>query len=98
MEDGSTVEVGTVGNEGFVGVPVALGTTRPPLRSFAQIPGVELRMTSEDLREELQRYIQALFSMLSQASACNRTHAARQRLALWLLLCHDWVGRDTFPL
>jgi CRP-like cAMP-binding protein len=108
MADGSSVEVGTVGNEGIVGVPIVLGATRTPLRAFAQVPGVSLRMTSEDLRDELnenlplreqlQRYTQALFTMLAQASACHRAHTAHQRMALWLLICHDRVGADTFPM
>ncbi|HEY7064409.1 MAG TPA: Crp/Fnr family transcriptional regulator [Chloroflexota bacterium] len=108
MDDGAAVEVGTVGNEGLVGVPVVLGATRTPLRAFAQVPGVALRMRSDDLRDELndnpplrdllQRYTQALFVMLAQASACNRAHATSQRMALWLLMCLDRVGADTFPL
>jgi CRP-like cAMP-binding protein len=108
MADGSAVEVGTVGNEGLVGVPVVLGATRAPLRVFSQVPGVALRMASEDLRDEmndnqplrqqLQLYTEALFTMLAQASACGRTHQAHQRMALWLLMCHDRVGADTFPM
>ena len=108
MADGSSVEVGTVGNEGLLGVPVVLGGVRTPLRAFAQVPGVSWRMTSEDLRDELneniplrerlQRYSQALFTMLAQASACHRAHSAPQRMALWLLICHDRVGADTFPI
>jgi CRP-like cAMP-binding protein len=108
MGDGTSVEVGTVGNEGLLGVPVFLGATRASLRAFSQVPGVALRMTSEDLRDavndneplrgRLQLYTQALFTMLAQASACNRAHTAHQRMALWLLLCHDRVGADTFPM
>jgi CRP-like cAMP-binding protein len=108
MRDGSAAEVGTVGNEGMVGLPVFLGAATANVRAFAQVPGEALRMPSEALREEvstngplrdlLQRYTQALFSMIAQAAACNRIHAAGQRMALWLLMCHDRVGVDTFPM
>jgi CRP-like cAMP-binding protein len=108
MRDGSSVEVGTVGNEGMAGLPVFLGAARTNLRAFAQVPGVALRMAADDLRAEvaenaplrdlLHRYTQALFSLTAQAAACNRIHTAGQRLALWLALCRDRVGVDTFPL
>jgi CRP-like cAMP-binding protein len=108
LADGSSVEVGTVGNEGVLGVPVVLGATQTPLRAVVQVPGMALRMTSEDLRQEvqanaalregLQRYTQALLTMFAQAAACNRAHTAYQRLALWLLMCHDRVGTATFPV
>jgi CRP-like cAMP-binding protein len=108
MHDGSSVEVGTVGNEGLAGLPVFLGAARANIRAFAQVPGQALRMAADDLRAEvaenvplrelLQLYAQALFSMMAQASACNRIHSAGQRLALWIAMCHDRVGADTFPL
>lgn len=49
-------------------------------------------------RDALHRYTHAFFGMLAQASACNRTHEAPQRLAFWLLMAHDRVGTDTFPM
>jgi CRP-like cAMP-binding protein len=108
MHDGASVEVGTVGNEGMAGLPVFLGAARANIRAFSQVPGQALRMASHDLRAEvaenvplrelLQLYAQALFSMVAQASACHRIHNAGQRLALWMAMCHDRVGADTFPL
>lgn len=108
MHDGASAEVGTVGNEGMAGLPVFLGAIRTNLRAFSQVPGLALRMPADDLRAEvaentplrelLYRYTQALFSFTAQAAACNRIHTADQRLALWIALCHDRVGTDTFPL
>lgn len=108
MHDGSSVEVGTVGNEGMAGLPVFLGAARANIRAFSQVPGQALRMSSDDLRAEvaenvplrelLQLYAQALFGMIAQASACHRVHSASQRLALWIAMCRDRVGLDTFPL
>jgi CRP-like cAMP-binding protein len=92
----------------MAGLPVFLGATRTNLRAFSQVPGLALRMAADDLRREvadndplrdlLHRYTQALFSLLAQASACSRIHSAGQRMALWVALCHDRVGADTFPM
>jgi CRP-like cAMP-binding protein len=109
MEDGATVEVATIGNEGMVGLPVFLGTDSIPLKAFTQIPGEALRMNAQAFRETLKqgnseisiwlhRYTQALFHQVAQHAACNRLHAVEERCARWLLMSHDRVGRDQFPL
>lgn len=108
MGDGSAVETATVGYEGMAGIPVFLGTDRSASQAFCQIDGEALRMRSpvfqraaEDgigFRRVLNRYTQALFTQLSQSSACNRIHTMRQRCARWLLQTHDRVGADEFAL
>jgi hypothetical protein len=45
-----------------------------------------------------QRYIDAFMSMVAQVGACNRLHDVEHRLARWLLMVHDRLGRDTFAL
>jgi CRP-like cAMP-binding protein len=109
MEDGRSVEVGTVGREGFVGVPVLLeaGFTSEH-RALAQIGGSALRLDAADfqrlvdeagaLRTMLHRYTLALLAQVAQASACNRLHSLEQRCARWMLMTHDRVGHDEFPL
>jgi CRP-like cAMP-binding protein len=106
--DGRAVEVGTVGNEGMVGLPVFLGADRTPGLAFAQIPGEALRMPAAVFAEEarpegpfralLYRYTQALMVQISQSTACNRLHTDEQRCARWLLMTQDRVGGDQFPL
>ncbi|HEX2206554.1 MAG TPA: Crp/Fnr family transcriptional regulator [Longimicrobium sp.] len=108
MEDGSAVETATVGNEGMAGVPVYLGAMQMAGQAFVQIPGDAWRMPAEALREEVRRgnalsqllgrYTQALFTLVSQSSACNRKHPVEQRCARWLLMTHDRVGGDRFEL
>jgi len=108
MSDGSAVETAAVGWEGMVGLPVFLGTDRTPAQAFCQIPGDALRLDTGTLQTEvarggelrsiLNRYTQAHFTQVAQASACNRLHTMRQRCARWLLQTHDRVGRDEFPL
>ncbi|MDP9457626.1 MAG: Crp/Fnr family transcriptional regulator [Actinomycetota bacterium] len=108
MENGQRVEVGTVGKEGMVSLPVFLGASAIPLGAFSQVPGDAVRMASGVLRAEvgpgsrlhelLHRYAQATFFFTAQSSACNRLHSVRQRCSRWLLHTHDRVGRDDFPL
>lgn len=103
-----SVEVGTIGSEGMVGLPVFLGATTAPTFAFSQIPGYSARMEAQVFRDEvgrrgalqqlLQRYTQALFNLVAQGSACNRHHPVGQRLARWLLLTQDRAGADTFPI
>lgn len=108
MEDGTAVEVGTVGNEGMVGLPVFLGSNKIPGQAMAQIPGEAWRMRVDvfknkvipgsTLHDLLQRYTQALFNLISQIAACNRIHSVEERFCRWLLMTQDRVGSDEFPL
>lgn len=108
LTNGSTVEVGVVGQDGVVGIPAVLGTRSIPLRTFIQIAGSGFRIKAERLKEAferpgklrayLQRYLQAQFVQVAQSSACNRFHPAEQRLARWILTCQDKTGSDYLPL
>jgi CRP-like cAMP-binding protein len=109
MEDGGTVEVGTVGNEGMVGTPLLLGTDRSMSTVFCQIPGEALRMSAEDFKRhiddrhgpfasQIARYQQVLTNQIAQSVACNHLHSVEERTARWLLMTHDRVGKDEFPL
>ena len=99
FEDGGTVEVGMVGNEGMFGVCVFLGSVTTPLTAQVQLPGEGLRMRAEVLRREfakggqlqdlLLRYTQAFITQIAQTAACNRAHHVEGRLAKWLLMCAD---------
>lgn len=110
MDDGTNVEIATVGSEGMVGVPLFLGSTVMPRREFsqAQVPGDVVRMDAGTFQDEraaggalhdiVQRYVLAYFSQTSQQVACNNLHSVEQRCSRWLLLTHDRVGSDEFPL
>lgn len=109
MNDGTGIEVATVGNEGMVGLPVFLGADKTPLVAFQQIPGESMRMESEVFTKEIQRngpltailrlYTQTLIVQIAQGNACNRAHSIAQRCARWLLTTHDRVGRrQRFPI
>jgi CRP-like cAMP-binding protein len=107
LGEGAIVEVATIGNEGIVGVPLVAGGSLA-VRAIAQVGGHALRMDADAFMAELdrlpgfrrlvRRYIQALFGQISQAAACNRLHSNEERLSRWLLMCHDGVAKDTFPI
>jgi len=97
--DGVKVEIGLVGREGVVGVPVVLGTDRSPFEYFIQSAGhgwriaaERLRAASEErapLRRRLLRYALALNVQSSRTAYVNAEYPLEMRLARWLLMCHD---------
>jgi CRP-like cAMP-binding protein len=107
-EDGRTVEVGALGREAFVGLPVLFEDDAPAFDIIGQIAGHAWRMRAEDLAAELARggalrrlllrCAQAQLVQTGQTAACNRLHEIDQRTARWLLHSADWVGRERFGL
>jgi CRP-like cAMP-binding protein len=106
LEDGTTIEAAVVGSEGMVGLSVIMGVERANNEALVQAEGLAFRMRAEDLRagfnresvlrDSLMSYIHVLLTMLSQNAACNRMHTVEERLARWLLLTHDRVGKNEF--
>ena len=102
------LEVGLIGRDGMVGIPLVLGHDLSPVRALVQGAGTALRMTSArflkdfrrspPLQRELYRYTYALMAQISQTAACNRFHVVERRLARWLLMTHDRVKSDQFRM
>jgi CRP-like cAMP-binding protein len=109
LVDGGVIEAGTVGYEGMTGVPAALTGRAAPSTAFVQIPGRGLRLPASVLVAEQARpgspvirmvhaYLNYVMGMLGQSAACNRMHPVESRMARWLLMTHDRVEADEFPL
>jgi CRP-like cAMP-binding protein len=108
MKNGEAAEVGTIGNEGLVGLPVVLGDDRAPTSVYVQVPGAGLRMKASLLKKELARsasmravmlrYTHAFFNQVAQSAACNHFHSLQQRCCRWLLMTHDRMQSDEFLL
>ena len=108
MQDGGTVEVGVIGKDGVVGLPILLGGDGMPGKTFIQVEGSGFRINAERLKEEfersgelrrhLQKYLLANLVQSAQNAACNRLHTIGERLSRWLLTCHDRVESDRMPL
>jgi len=106
--DGKSVEVGLIGNEGFVGLPIIFGFKSSGLRVVTQADATAYRVDAtallailpqcHQLREQLQRFSMLLGMQSTQLAACNRLHDVVERLARWLLMSHDRIGGKTLPL
>jgi CRP-like cAMP-binding protein len=106
--DGKSVEVGLVGKEGFVGLPLIAGFRTSPTRAIAQIDGSAFRVEGDTLigllpqcpklERSLQQYAQISAMQVTQIAACNRLHEVHERLARWLLMSADRVDSNSLPL
>jgi len=101
---GRRIEVGIIGREGLTGLPILVGTDRSPHECFIQTPGAGWRIRADDLRralaasaalhQHLLRFVQAFMIQMGQTALANACHVIEQRLARWLLMCHDRVDGD----
>jgi len=99
---GESVEVGVVGNEGFIPLQIAAGVRRNPHLAVVQISGEGFRvgietlqsllLSSPALQATLSRYAAIHGLQVAQTAGCNRLHDLEQRLARWLLLTQDRVN------
>jgi CRP-like cAMP-binding protein len=106
--DGKSVEVGLIGKEGFIGLPLLVGYRTSPTRIVTQGDGTAYRCDGDALKEiarrcpeleqELHRYGQRFAMQTTQIAACNRLHDVEERLARWILMSQDRVGSDELPL
>jgi CRP-like cAMP-binding protein len=104
LEDGSTVEAGSIGREGMAGLPILLEAGTTPMQTLTQIPGQAVRVKAEiikqafdaggALRHILHRYIHTTIVLGSQTAACNRFHRVEARLCRWLLMSSDGIGKE----
>lgn len=108
LKTGETVEVGTVGNESFVELEVALDSTLASRTSFCQVEGRVARMSVEGFQARMATNGAFAHAMRSSARAalfcsqqfavCNLKHTVVQRCARWLAMTADRVDRPQFSL
>ena len=106
--DGKTVEVGLVGREGFVGLPLLVGYRSSPTRVVTQGDGTAYRCDAETLKQlirqcpelerTLHRFAHQLAMQTMQIAACNRLHEVEERLARWILMSQDRILSDHLPV
>jgi CRP-like cAMP-binding protein len=105
--DGKSVEIRHVGREGMTGYPVVLGVDRTPNSTFIQVRGHGLQVATEnflpildhpDARQLLLRYVHTCELQLAHSALAAAKFNMHQRLARWLLMCHDRVDGNDLPL
>lgn len=108
LDEGRRVETTTIGNEGMVGVSLALGLDWSPLTAVALVPGESLRIPTaafleimnegKELEKLIRKYAAYCMRYESQIVACNAIHSVEQRACRRLLMAHDRVGNADFTL
>jgi CRP-like cAMP-binding protein len=108
MERGERAEVGIIGREGMLGMPLMAGIDTSYVEAMIQMSSSLLRITASDfnhaisvnrpLWQLLARYSEVMQNQIMQTAACNKRHPLEQRLARWLLMAHDRAEHDEVPL
>jgi CRP-like cAMP-binding protein len=108
MENGSSIEVGTIGREGMACSTLLLETETVPYRYFIQVAGHGHRVgasaltstadCSKKLRHTILRFEASLRTQTMQGMACNGLHNVEQRCCRWLLMTRDRVDSDDIKL
>ncbi|HEX4144762.1 MAG TPA: Crp/Fnr family transcriptional regulator [Pirellulales bacterium] len=108
MQDGSAIEVATIGNEGVIGNSVLFAGKTSPNELIVQVAGEALRMDADVLPQEAEKdsplhrlllsYNQVFLMQISQSVACNGLHPIQQRCCRWLLITLDRMQSNVVPL
>src|ERR1700719_2484080 len=108
VDTGRAAEVGLIGSEGMIGVPMALGVAVSPFRAVVQGGGTAMRLKTVDfrrnfsnshaLKREVFLFTHLLMIQIAQTAACNRFHVVTQRMARWILMTRDRVNSSEFRI
>lgn len=107
-DNGANLEIGLIGNEGMIGMPLMLGVNIAPFHTATQGAGLALRIAaplflqelehSLEFRRKLKGYLYVSIKQLAQAAACNRFHEVIERLARLLLMISDRAQSEEFHI
>ena len=107
-DDGEGLEVATVSDDGFVGVPLVLNVFESPYEAIVQVSCAAHRIRADAFAREFQRgedlqalvlaYIHGLMGQLVAWSVCRSFHSLTQRLCRWLLINRDCLSSNTIEL
>ena len=106
--DDRRIEVGIFGREGMSSTSLLLGTNVTPHETFIQVEGSALRIGVDDFRQALRqslslhevllRYVEAFQVQIAYTALSHGSFTIEERLARWLLMCHDRLPGDDLPL
>jgi CRP-like cAMP-binding protein len=102
------IEAGLFGHDGMSGISILLGAETASNDLVVQVSGHGLQINTERLRELLEqssslqqhllRFIHTLLTQTAQTALSNKHNSLEERLARWLLMCHDRVNGDRLNL
>jgi CRP-like cAMP-binding protein len=102
------IEIGIVGREGVVNLPVLMGIDRSPSETFMQIHGAGFRIGIERLREVMAQsptltpillmFVHVFMVQTASTVLANGRANIPERLARWLLMARDRVEGDGIEL
>ncbi|MGI8493727.1 MAG: Crp/Fnr family transcriptional regulator [Pyrinomonadaceae bacterium] len=106
--NGQSAEVGVIGYEGIIGIDVLMGSNMTLNDNIIQLANSALRIKTAAVQKEFKRadafhdsvlrFIRLMMIQISQTALCNRLHSVEERLARWLLMCHDRSPTDNLNL
>src|ERR1700678_3440215 len=107
-DKGHSLEVGIIGREGVIGVPVIFGQTLTPYDSYAQVAGAGFEIKADilwdamkqswPLADLLLKFAYAFLIQVTHSALAHARFTTGQRLARWLLMAQDRVDDDEIPL
>ncbi|HET7062300.1 MAG TPA: Crp/Fnr family transcriptional regulator [Nitrosospira sp.] len=99
VENGASVRLAIIGNEGMTGTCFLLGGGGTPSGVVVQSDGCGYRIKANTVKKEFEtggslqhailRYTQALLTQTAQNAVCNRHHKIEQQLCRFLLMSLD---------
>jgi CRP-like cAMP-binding protein len=108
LDDGDSAEVGMIGSEGMIGLPLLYGTDRSLVEAMVQGGGSAFRLSADMFRRALEerpsllplllRYAMAFNVQVTMTAACNGRHLVERRFARWLLMAHDRTDGNVFAM
>jgi CRP-like cAMP-binding protein len=106
--EGQEVEAGIYGRDGVGPLAVLMGSDQSVHHSLVQVPDdayrirpaavIEAMDCSAGLRSLIMRFALILNTQTSFTALSNAVHQIDERLARWLLMCHDRHDSDDIPL
>lgn len=107
-DDAEAIEVGHLGKEGMTGLHLLLAVEQTPSRTYMQVAGSGLFLSARALgnlidqdreaHRTLLAFVQIAQVQLSQSTLANGRYRTHERLARWLLMCHDRLETTDLPL
>ena len=106
--DEEAIEVGHLGREGASGMHVMLAVASTPGRTFMQVAGSGIRVPMQsftdavtdhpETRDFFLRYVHTTVLQLAHSALANARYNMQERLARWLLMCHDRLEGDNLAV